>query len=186
MKTFPIRLDDEVKTIPWDMIADARMRVEALGQPVKTVEEMAVIGMTPEEAIAFITNKPWERMGAAHARMRLLQLVEEWKVLDAETREALGMPVVRGANISSDEQFLQKDEGVKLAREREYAPSIIPEPRDLADKTLADIAKGRALALSMQRRVNVGSCLHREYETILKILDDTAIAVRALRHRRPN
>lgn len=102
-------------------------------------------------------------MGATEARLRLLQLVEEWKKLDAETRDALGLPVVQGANL---------------------APSIIPEPRDLADKTLADLAKGRALALNMQRRVNTGSCLHREYEVMIKILDDTAIAVRALRHRR--
>lgn len=175
MKTFPIILDDEIKTIPWDMVADACMRMEALGQPVKTVGELAVAGLTPEDAIAFLTNKPWERMGATHARMRLLQLVEEWKVLDAETREALGIPaleraaeaVVPGANLVTQ------------------AKSIIPEPRNLADKTLADIAKGRALALSMQRRVNVGSCLHREYEAMLKILDDTAIAVRALKHRRP-
>lgn len=164
MKTFPIILDDEIKTIPWDMIADARMRMEALGQPVKTVEELAVAGLTPEDAIAFVTNKPWERMGATEARLRLLQLVEEWKKLDAETREAMGMPVVYGAIL---------------------AKSIIPEPRDLSDKTLVDIAKGRALALSMQRRVNTGSCLHREYEAMLKILDDTAIAVRALKHRRP-
>lgn len=168
MKTFPIRLDDEIKTIPWDMIADARMRIEAIGQPVRSVEELAVDGMTPEEAIAFLTNQPKEYIGATAARLRLLRMVEEWKVLDTETRKALGMPVVHGANLVTQ------------------AKSIIPEPRDLADKTLADIAKGRALALSMQRRVNTGSPLHREYEAMLKILDDTAIAVRALRHRRPS
>lgn len=168
MKTFPIILDDEIKTIPWDMIADARMRMEALGQPVKTVEELAVAGLTPEDAIAFVTNKPWERMGATDARLRLLQLVEEWKKLDAETREALGMPVVQGANLVTQ------------------AKSIIPEPRDLADKTLADLDKARALLQSMQRRVNTGTTLWREHETLLKIVADTGIAVRALRHRRAN
>lgn len=195
MKTFPIILDDEIKTIPWDMIADARMRMEALGQPVKTVEELAVAGLTPEDAIAFVTNKPWERMGATEARLRLLQLVEEWKKIDADTREALGMPVVQEwgrLDVGAAAEALRNaptptrmGEPVKGANLVMQAKSIIPEPRDLADKTLADLDKARALLQSMQRRVNTGTTLWREHETLLKIVADTGIAVRALRHRRP-
>lgn len=182
MKTFPIILDDEIKTIPWDMIADARMRMEALGQPVKTVEELAVAGLTPEDAIAFVTNKPWERMGATEARLRLLQLVEEWKKLDAEAREALGLAASEVA-AATDALKENRVYGANLVTQ---AKSIIPEPRDLAEKTLADLDKARALLQSMQRRVNTGTMLWREHETLLKIVADTGIAVRALRHRRAN
>lgn len=153
MKTFPIRLDDEIKTIPWDMMVDARARVEAMGQPVKSVDELAVTGLTPEDAIAFLTNQPWQRMTVSGARLRLRELVANWTAKSGPS-------------------------------DTTQAPSLIPEPRDLAEKTLADLEKAAGLLRAIQRQQPPKSLVSRECTDLLEIISNTHIAVIALQHRK--
>lgn len=76
---FPIRLDNEIKSIPWAMLEEHGAQVAANnnGRPLDQIASMG--GLTPEEAVAILEDRPFERMGMTYATLRLMELVQQWK-----------------------------------------------------------------------------------------------------------
>lgn len=73
-RSFPIRHDDQVTSIPWDVIKPHE--VQALRNHRRTLDQLAMHGgLTPCEALAVIEGRPWERMAFTDARRRLLDYV---------------------------------------------------------------------------------------------------------------
>lgn len=71
---FPIRHDDVIKSIPWDVITPHD--VQALRNHHQSLGKLAIRGgLTPCEALAVIEGRPWERMAFTDARRRLLDYV---------------------------------------------------------------------------------------------------------------
>jgi len=78
-KTFPIMLDLDIKSIPYGLMVKHQAQL-ARNHGGRTVEEKANRGgLTPEEAVAVIEGREFERMGFAAARDRLRQLVREYE-----------------------------------------------------------------------------------------------------------
>lgn len=74
MTGFPIRHDDLLKSIPWEVITPHELqalRNHRMGL-VKLAERG---GLTPCEALAVIEGREWERMAFTDARRRLLDYV---------------------------------------------------------------------------------------------------------------
>lgn len=93
MTGFPIRHDDLLKSIPWEVITPHELqalRNHRMGL-VKLAERG---GLTPCEALAVIEGREWERMAFTDARRRLLDYVrgaaddKTVAVLDAATTPA--------------------------------------------------------------------------------------------------
>lgn len=77
LRKFPIRLDDRVTSIPWDMIA--AHEAQARQNHGLYIEELAARGgLTPEEAVAILEDRPFERMPLTASTLRLKALVDEW------------------------------------------------------------------------------------------------------------
>lgn len=76
---FPIRLDQEVKAIPLAMLEAHAAQVAAnhSGRPLGQLASMG--GLTPEEAVCILEDRPFERMGMTYATLRLMELVQQWK-----------------------------------------------------------------------------------------------------------
>lgn len=75
---FPIRLDQEVKAIPYAMLLEHAEQVEAsYHKPIGQLASMG--GLTPEEAVCVLEDRPFERMGMTYATLRLMELVQQWK-----------------------------------------------------------------------------------------------------------
>lgn len=73
-RQFPIALDDVVKSIPWHLLEPHA--AQAIKNHGKTLETLAAQGgLSPEEALAIIEARPWERMGFSEARRQLLDYV---------------------------------------------------------------------------------------------------------------
>lgn len=84
--TFPIRHDDQLTSIPWDVIAPHE--TQALRNHHRSLASLAERGgLTPCEALAVIEGRPWERMAFTDARRRLVDYVRG--VADDETVAAL-------------------------------------------------------------------------------------------------
>jgi hypothetical protein len=99
-RTFPITLDDQIRLIPWDLIAphEAQARANHSG---KGLEQLAIRGgVTVPEALAIIEDRPWERMplGAATRQLQALLSPHVVTVDDAQVvalRAALPDPDTR-------------------------------------------------------------------------------------------
>lgn len=78
MRQFPIRLDDQIKTVPWEMLAEHADQVQA--NHAIPLESLAGLGgLTPQEAVAILEDREWHRMPCTGATLRLKELVDEWK-----------------------------------------------------------------------------------------------------------
>lgn len=75
---FPIRLDDTIRTVPWELMEQHKARA-VMNHGVGLATLAAQGGLTPEQAVAIIENRGWERMPMTAATLRLKQLVDEWK-----------------------------------------------------------------------------------------------------------
>lgn len=74
MTGFPIRHDDLLKSIPWDVITPHE--VQALRNHRMGLVALAERGgLTPCEALAVIEGREWERMAFTEARRRLIDYV---------------------------------------------------------------------------------------------------------------
>lgn len=70
MKQFPIRLDDVVKSVPFAIMEPHQ--AQAIANHGRTLDQLAERGgLTPEEAVAIIENRPWERMPLGTGRLKL-------------------------------------------------------------------------------------------------------------------
>lgn len=71
---FPIRLDNDVKSIPWAVLSPHEP--QALANHGHTLDELAARGgLSPEEAVAIMEDRPFERMPFTQARLRLRDLI---------------------------------------------------------------------------------------------------------------
>lgn len=93
MSGFPIRHDDLLKSIPWEVITPHE--VQALRNHRMGLVKLAERGgLTPCEALAVIEGREWERMAFTDARRRLLDYVrgaadaDTVAILDAATTPA--------------------------------------------------------------------------------------------------
>lgn len=74
-RKFPIRLDDALQSIPWDIIAPHE--AQAMANHHRSLDQLAVLGgLTPEEALAVIEGRPWEQMPFSVARQRLIDYAQ--------------------------------------------------------------------------------------------------------------
>lgn len=81
-RLFPIRLDAEIKHVPWDFMEPHQARcIQNHGKPLEDVSMQG--GLTPEEALAVLEDRPFERMSMTAATLALKQKVEEWQRDDA-------------------------------------------------------------------------------------------------------
>ena len=81
-RAFPIRLDDVITGIPWDVIKPHE--VQALRNHKRGLDALAERGgLTPCEALAVIEGRPWERMAVTDARRRLADYVRGASADDA-------------------------------------------------------------------------------------------------------
>lgn len=82
MTQFPIRLDQEIKHVPFALMLEHAAQAAANhgGQSVHVLAARG--GLTPEEAVAIIEGRPWERMGVTAATLRLRELVGDWNSLN--------------------------------------------------------------------------------------------------------
>jgi len=157
-KLFPIRQDDEIKTVPWAMLEEHRAQARA-NHGGRELEDIAVFkgGLTPCEAVAILEDREWERMPFTAATLRLRELVEEWQ------------GVVRGAD-------LNRSCFTGLANLGDAVVSMEPD-------TFGNLAKAAALAKSMQRRVNGGSVLFLQYQSLIHLIEQSQLEVTAMRAR---
>lgn len=73
-RRMPILHDTEIKSIPWAAIS--KYEDQAKVNHGRTLDQIAISGgLTPEEAIAIIEQRPWMRMPFTEARDRLAQYV---------------------------------------------------------------------------------------------------------------
>lgn len=71
---FPIALDPQLKAVPVSVLAPHE--AQALKNHGKNLKTLAAQGgLTPEEAVAIIEGRPWERMAFSEARQKLLDYV---------------------------------------------------------------------------------------------------------------
>lgn len=74
-REFPIVHDESIKSIPWDVLKPHE--AQALVNHKYPLEKLASMGgLSPEEALAIIEGRPWERMAFSEARRRLLDYVD--------------------------------------------------------------------------------------------------------------
>lgn len=76
-RTFPIRLDDHVRTVPWAMLEPHEPQVWA-NHKRSLVQLAAAGGLTPEEAVAILEDRPFERMPMTTATLILKSFVSAW------------------------------------------------------------------------------------------------------------
>lgn len=156
-KTFPIRQDDEIKTVPWAMLEEHRAQARA-NHGGRELEDIAIYkgGLTPCEAVAILEDREWERMPFTGATLRLRELVDEWH------------GVVRGVDMI-----------VNFSINGETVSTRLPVEPD----TFGNLAKAAALAKSMQRHVNGGSQLFNQYQTLINLIEQSQLEVTAMRSR---
>jgi len=72
---FPIVNHPDLKQIPWSIIAphEAQARLNHAGKTLDVLARQG--GLMPEEALAVIEGRPWERMGWTEANQKLVDYV---------------------------------------------------------------------------------------------------------------
>lgn len=74
--TFPIRLDDKISSVPMALMQKHDVQAVANhGHGLVWIASRG--GLTPEEAVCVLEDKPFERMGATYATLRLMELVNQ-------------------------------------------------------------------------------------------------------------
>jgi hypothetical protein len=76
LKMFPIQLDDAIKEIPWALLEghEAQAAANHSGQSLERLAERG--GVMPEEALAIIEDRKWERMPRTAATIKLREYME--------------------------------------------------------------------------------------------------------------
>lgn len=93
-RMFPIRLDDKISSIPWAMIEPHEHQVWKNHQC--NFETIAARGgFTPEEAIAILEDRPYERMGVTYATLRLIELVNQWRGVNVPALRVVADPPMK-------------------------------------------------------------------------------------------
>lgn len=121
-RTFPIRLDDTIRTVPWDLLEPHEPQVWK-NHKCSLVALAAGGGITPEEAIAIIEDRPFERMGRTYSTLRLQELVNQWKGVNTPVLARKPLAVLTTfAERSLDERLQHGIEMVQLFREGKRIP----------------------------------------------------------------
>lgn len=93
-RTFPIRLDEKIQGVPWALMV--KHEAQALANHGLGLESLAARGgLTPEEAVCVIEGKPFERMGATFATLRLMELVNQHRGRTVPALVAVPDPAIR-------------------------------------------------------------------------------------------
>lgn len=93
-RTFPIRLDDKISSIPWAMIAPYEPQAQLnYGRDLETLAARG--GFTPEEAIAVLEGRSFERMGQTYATLRLTELVNQWRGINVPALRVVADPPMK-------------------------------------------------------------------------------------------
>lgn len=75
-RTFPIRLDDRISTIPWALLEPHEP--QAYRNHSQSIVRLAARGgLTPEEAVAILEDREWQALPNTYAVLRLKELVAE-------------------------------------------------------------------------------------------------------------
>lgn len=88
MRMFPIIQDDEIKTVPFDMMDkhDGQARINHGGWGVQALAARG--GLTPEEACAILENRAYQEMTKTGAMLALKQHVEQWLAKEGKSEIA--------------------------------------------------------------------------------------------------
>lgn len=90
-RQFPIVHDEIVKSIPWAVLEPHE--AQAIKNHKCPLEKLAAMGgLSPEEVLAIVEGRAWERMGFSEARQKLLDYVAG----------ATGKPVTRPDTLAAD------------------------------------------------------------------------------------
>lgn len=189
MKLFPIRQDDEIKTVPWAMLEEHRAQARA-NHGGRELEDIAVFkgGLTPCEAVAILEDREWERMTFTGATLRLRELVEAWQSRRNDFGDALAYTRSCFTGLAELGDVIQdrrsphyNPPAFDMVVDGKIVHTVLPEP--VLPDTFGNLAKAAALAKSMQRHVNGGGMLFNQYQTLINLIEQSQIEVTAMRAR---